>query len=134
MADLQEFQAEEGTSQQLARGEATQLNEALPAEGGTPPEQGAPAAQPVEPQFPELAQPSDYEPLHTPENDDEEFLTGPTLRPGEPVTTGAFSGAARGLPPDIVAALPAYQEAASVPGASPQIQLLAAALADMANR
>jgi hypothetical protein len=110
-----EFQANQGTPEQLPQGAATQLNEANPQ----PADQGQ-ATAPAEEIQP--AQPADYEPQYQPATDDEEFLTGPTTRPDEDVTAGAVMGDR--VPPHVRSQLPALQAAADAPGASAELQAL----------
>ena len=138
MPEPQQVQQGAGTAEQLPQGEATALNEAMPtgtelAASGQPEDQvpttgAAPAEDTAEPDF---AAQSDYEPQYQPEGEDDDFVTGPTTRPDEPVTTGAFGGPRRGLSPDLVAALPVFEEAANLPDAPPQIRILMGALAQL---
>jgi hypothetical protein len=107
----------------LPQGEAQNLNDAM-AEVPAQQEQGATAPTPEDSGV-ELAQPSDYEPIYEPETDDDLFLTGPTTRPDEPVTTGIPTGAA-GVPADVIRNLPLLQRAAQEPGADPKLQTLVA--------
>jgi hypothetical protein len=109
------YQADQGTPEQLPSGTATQLNEANPQ----------PADQTTaEPQvaLPEPAQAADYQPEFQPSTDDEEFLTGPSIRPDEDVTAGTVQG--NRVAPHIRAQLPALQDAANAPGASAELQAL----------
>ncbi len=141
MPEPQQVQQNAGTADQLQKGEAGALNDAMPtgtelaasgqpdvalqpqATGAAPPEQDM--------SEPDLAAQSDYEPQYQPEGADDDFVTGPTTRPDEPVTTGAFGGPRRGLSPDLVAALPVFEEAANLPDAPPQIRVLMGALAQL---
>jgi hypothetical protein len=130
----EEVRAAQGTVDQLPQGAAATLNEALPSElapeGLAPPETGAPAEDTSEPL---LAEPSDYEPIFTPESDDEAFLTGPTTRPNEPITQGAFAGPPASLPPDAASWMPVFAEAAQLPDAPPQLKALVKLLSDAAE-
>lgn len=118
-----EYKAQQGTPDQLPQGEATALNQAvtdIPNQGGqaAAPEMADDSTAP--------AQPADYEPIYTPESDDEDFLSGPTLRPDEAQFVGAtpqqpLSAAAR-------RSLPTLQAAAAEPGASDALKALVAAL------
>jgi hypothetical protein len=133
---VQEVKAEQGTANQLPQGEATALNEAMPAE--LAPEELAAApeggqAAEDDTSEPLAAEPSDYEPIYTPETDDEQFLVGPTTRPDEPVTTGAFAGAPASLPPDAAAWMPVFAQAAMLPDAPPQLKTLVRLLSDAAE-
>lgn len=117
-----------GPGQSLPQGAASEVNANLPTETVSGP--GEALAAPAEDQagadagLPEPAQPSDYEPVFQPENDDEDFLTGPTTRPDEPVTTGAFGGGRTALPPDAPTWMPVFVEAAQLPDAPPQLKAL----------
>lgn len=134
MAEKQEIRANEGTADQLPRGEATKLNEAMPST--LAPEELAPTS-PEEAAAPdlELADATDYEPQFAAETDDEDFITGPTSKPDEAVTTGvtAMPNAAR-VPPSLLRALPSFVAAASMPGTSEQMRFVAAFLAREANK
>lgn len=103
-----EFKRGEGPDA-LPQGEATALNEA--------PVPAAPAEVVAEPEI-QLAQPSDYEPDFAAESEDDDFITGPTLKPGEPVTAGTER---RRMDPDVKAHLGALQRAAQGPGASKEL-------------
>ena len=129
--------ASEGSPEQLPRGAATQLNEntnlqapepvalsqgpveatgatETPAGGGDGtqgPEEGSEDLQPAEA--------ADYEPLFEPGSEDEEFITSPTSRPDEAQWVGAQSK--RTLPQAVRRHLGPLQEAAAMPGASPEL-------------
>jgi hypothetical protein len=112
------YKAQQGTKDQMPRGEAQQLNEALATVQEAGPVQAAQVESP-----PEQASPADYEPQYTPETDGEQFITGPTLRPDEPVTTGTVSPTG-GMPEHLKNVLPVFEDAASRPDAPPQLKLL----------
>lgn len=132
MADQPEFQAGEGTPDQLPRGEATAVNEANTPQAKAP--EAAKAPMEEDTSEPEMAAPADYEPLHQPEGDDEAFITGPTTRPDESVSTGAFARGPRSLSPRLAAAMPMFADAASLPDAPPQLLTLMALLAQDAEQ
>ena len=87
----------------------------------------APAAE-EDTSEPEMALDADYEPLYEPESESDAFVTGPTTRPEESVTTGAFAGTVRPLSPKLSAAMPVFVEAASLPDAPEQLKILVALL------
>jgi hypothetical protein len=115
--------ASEGTSEQLPRGAATAINEATPSE--TEMQSGQVDVGPL----PEPAEAADYEPEFEPATDDEDFITGPSLRPDEDVTVGTILQPR--VPSHVRKQLPALQEAASAPGASAELQALVAYLLRM---
>jgi hypothetical protein len=84
-----------------------------------------PAEQPVEEQPLAMAVPADYRPLFSPESEDDAFITGPSMRPDEPVTAGIPSGGAS-IPAAVIRNLPLLQRAAQEPGADPKLQTLVA--------
>lgn len=151
MADAPDLSVKQDTASgpgnDLPQGAASQVNAALPtqtvSEGQTitAPEpsagggsaQGSDAAA-EDTSEPELAQPSDYEPVYTPESDDEQFITGPTTRPDESVSTGAFVRAPMSLSPRLAAAMPTFVAAAELPDAPPQLRLLMALLSSDAEQ
>ncbi len=107
---------------QLPQGEAKQLNDQL---ASTPPPPDT--AQPVAPQqqqqaLPAAASPNDYQPQFTPQNEGDQFITGPTTRPNEPQTVGAHQQLP--VPQAVLDAMPAFVEAAQAPDAPPQLQAL----------
>lgn len=125
MAKAPEFKAQQGTPDQLPRGEAQQLNQPPPEPPAPVVEVQQPAPTP-EPQA-ALATPADYEPNFVPQTDEEAFITGPTMRPDEPQTAGAFD--TRTPPPNDVASwMPLFVEASSYPDAPPQLKSLTALL------
>ena len=119
---------EKGTGpEQLPAGAATEVNAQLPTqtasqpdpmEGAALPEQ-APVAEdvPVAP-----AEAGDFDAEYTPVDEDDEFLTGPTGRPGEDQAVG--TAPRRGLAPRVAKNMTLLQQAASAPGASPELQAL----------
>jgi len=117
------------TGAPMPQGEAQALNEAVadmpaPEQDASVPQAEAAPTTPTDDIAP--AQPADYEPIYTPESDDEEFLTGPTGRPDEAQFVGATTRQA--MSPRVRRAIPALQRAASEPGASAQLQELVAHL------
>lgn len=97
-------------------GEATALNQAVAAI----PDQGQQPQMPEEQVQP--AQAADYEPQFEPMTEDEAFLTGPSTRPDEALTTGTTPQPR--VPPHVRKQLPALQAAAQAPGASAELQAL----------
>lgn len=129
-----------GPGNDLPQGAASEVNAALPtqsvSEGQTieapaPADQAAAAEDTSEP---EVAQPSDYEPIYTPESEDEQFITGPTTRPDESVSTGAFVRGPMSLSPRLSAAMPLFVAAAELPDAPPQLRVLMSLLAQDAEQ
>ena len=115
-----EFQQNAPRAEQLPQGAASQLNEALPTTTpGEPEVAAAPAAEAVEPEF---AMPQDYEPTYAPENEEDQFLVGPTLRPDEDITTGARYRT--GLDNGVKASLPFLQSAAAEASSSEELRAL----------
>ena len=112
-----QYEAAEGTPDQMQRGEASDLNAQLPTENPTAPE---PAVEAVQDEAVLPAEPQDYDPLFDPETDDEAFITGPTMRPDEAQFVGAVQP--RELPPTVKRSLTALQQAATEPGASAELQ------------
>lgn len=135
-----DFVASEGSAEQLPRGAATQLNEntnvqppepvALPetpveGTGATEsPAGGEPGMEGPEEGSEDLleAENADFEPVYEPEDEDDEFIVGPTGRPGEAQWVGAQSR--RTLPAAVNRHLTTLQEAAAMPGASPELVAL----------
>ena len=117
-----EIEQNAGTPEQLPQGEASALNEALPTTK-TPAEPEALVETPIE-----YAPPSDYEPTYTPEDEDMSFVTGPTTRPDEGVTTGTTAPTRTGLSPEVRRNLPALVRLASRPDASADLKALVAFL------
>ncbi len=132
MAEVQPgFTANEGSPNQLPRGEATALNEgtnvvapdpiqaavSLTAPEGMPAETAPAEDVPVEP-----ATPQDFLPDYQPQTDEEAFLTGPTMRPDEAQTAG--TAPRRGLAPVVSRNLSLLQQAAAGPNASPELRAL----------
>lgn len=143
MAELSVQQGTEGgPSTSLPQGAASEVNANLtettaptgesidvPVPSAAPESGGAEAPAAAEDTSePELAADTDYEPIYTPEGEDDVFITGPTTRPDENVTTGAFAGGVRPLSPELAAALPTFVEAASMPDAPEQLRALVALL------
>lgn len=115
--------AEQGTPEQLPQGAATALNEAAPTTSVTEPAPVADAAAAAEPTVePQMASPADYEPMYQPDTEEDQFLTGPTMRPEEPQYVGTTPP--RGLPPRVRRSLPVLQQLAADPDASPELQAL----------
>ena len=128
------FTADEGSPNQLPRGAATELNDGTNVVAPEPLALAPPAAEAqatsegqdatvlegAEDLAP--AQPADYEPIFEPGSEGEDFVTGPTNRPGEAQYVGA--GPRPTLSPQVRAQLPALQAAASEPGASIELQTL----------
>lgn len=112
-----EFEANQGTAEQLPQGAASDLNAALPSVEAAPPD-GATAPEEVPIQ---AATPQDFQPKFTPESEDEELLYAPTDRPNEPLLAGLQD---RAIPPRLAASLPLLVQAAAQPDASPQLQAL----------
>lgn len=125
------YTANEGSPNQLPRGEATALNEgtnvvapdpiqaavALTEPEGMPQEVAPEDDVPVEP-----AAPEDFLPDYEPSTEEEAFLTGPTMRPDEAQTAG--SAPRRGLAPVVRRNLGILQQAAAGPNASPELRAL----------
>ncbi len=135
MADPQPgFTANEGSPDQLPRGEAAALNDGTNVVAPDPLALAPPAAEAQatsEGQTAQAlagaedlapAQPADYQPIFEPGSEGEDFITGPTTRPGEAQYVGA--GPRPTLSPQVRAQLPALQAAASEPGASIELQTL----------
>lgn len=137
MADAN-YTANEGSANQLPRGAATELNQNTDiqapeglevaieapsegtgatesdsgAQGGIQgPEDGSEDLQPAEA--------ADFEPLYEPQSEDEEFLIGPSGRPDEAQWVGANDR--RVLPAAVRRHIGPLQEAAAMPGASPEL-------------
>ena len=116
------FQANEGSPDQLPRGAAEAANAGTDVEAPAPIETPAPAPE-AAPEAPgPVATPADFEPQYTPETDDDKFLVGPSERPDEASWVGA--NPPRGQSPAVRRNLNLLQEAASVPGASAELQAL----------
>jgi len=111
-----EVQQGAGTPEQLPQGAASAVNEATPSATEMTAEQVDVG------DFPEPAEAADYEPLFEPATDDEDFITGPSLRPDEDVTAGA--SVPLRVPAHVRAQLPSLQAAADAPGASAELQAL----------
>lgn len=129
------YVANEGSAEQLPRGEAAALNENTDIQAQepldvAPPAEAAPEAAPAEAApAPEdgaedmlPAEAADYEPLYEPQSEDEAFLVGPSARPDEAQWVGATSK--RTLPEAVRRHLGPLQEAAAMPGASPELVAL----------
>ena len=125
------YTANEGSPNQLPRGEATDLNEGTnivapdPIQAAvslTAPE-GMPEPAPPEEDVPvEPAAPEDFLPDFEPATEDEAFLTSPTLRPDEAQTVGTTPR--RGLAPVVKRNIGLLQQAAALPNASPELRAL----------
>ena len=107
--------ANQGTPEQLPKGEAQRLNEETNVEAPEPiilPEE--------EPVDLGLAGPGDFEPVFEPETEDEEFITGPSTRPDEP----QYIGSAQSTPisPQVRRMLPVLERAANDPEASQSLK------------
>ena len=133
MAEV-EFKANEGSPEQLPRGEAQALNEntnvqppgeveaveALPEEE---PEEEVGAT--MDPSDEELAGPAtdaDFNPLYEPATEDEQFILGPTTRPDEAETAGTEPQAP--ISARLRRLLPVLLKAAEEPGASEELKQL----------
>ncbi len=133
------YQAVEGSPDQLPRGEATRLNTETDVVAPEPIELAAPSAEadtgvsemaapvPVEEEeligADDMADAADFNPEgYVPIDEDEAYITGPTMRPGEDQAAGAQYPAP--LSPRVRASLSALQAAASEPGADPTLQAL----------
>lgn len=111
----QDVEFEQGSGpNQLAYGDAGALNDNL---ASTEPSALAPEDTPVA-----AASPNDYEPNYKPEGDDEQLLFGPTDRPDEPLLAGTVRD--RSIPPTLASGLPLLVQAASLPGAAPQLRAI----------
>jgi hypothetical protein len=126
VADTPQYERGAGdaaTGTPMPQGEAQSLNDSVSAMPA--PEAGASAPQAEAAPAPEVqpAQPGANIPAYQPDNEDDQFITGPTLRPDEPQTAGIPTGAG-GVPPDVVRGLPLLQRAAQEPGADPKLQTL----------
>lgn len=115
-----EFERSSGTAEQLPKGAASDLNAALPTK--------QPSAPEVQVAVPQMANPADYVPSYQAEDDDMAFVTGPTTRPDEPVTTGIFPGRSEPLSPSVAKALPQMSMMAARPDASPEFRAMVAYL------
>lgn len=134
-----DFAANEGSPEQLPRGAAEAVNEntnvqapepvavpapEAPAEAtGTTetPASGGDGTQGPEDGSEDLlpAEAADFEPQFEPASEDEAFITSPTGRPDEAQWVGVQ--ARRTLPGAVSRHLPTLQEAAAMPGASPEL-------------
>ena len=114
--------------EQLAQGGATEANAQLPTLTASQPDpmEGAPAPAPeaaVEEDVPvEAAATGDFAADYMPLDEDDEFITGPTGRPGEDQAVG--TAPRRGLSPRVAKNMTLLQQASSAPGASPELQAL----------
>lgn len=133
------FTAGEGGPEQLPRGSATELNQNTDVQAPegldvAPAPEAAPEAAPAETveEAPDLemaqedgsedlqpAEAADFEPLYEPQSEDEEFLIGPSGRPDEAQWVGANDR--RVLPAAVRRHIGPLQEAAAMPGASPEL-------------
>lgn len=115
------FQMDSGSPEQLPQGAASELNASLPTEGPIT----APAAEgaaPAEEAAAPVLEPADPNALrYSPQDDDERFLTDPSLYPDEPITAGTGR---RNIPPEVLRNLPLLVQAAQAPGASVELQTL----------
>ena len=119
-----EIEQNAGTPEQLPQGEASALNEALPTTKTPTEPESLVEEVPIE-----YAQPSDYEPTYAPEDEDMSFVTGPTTRPDEGVTTGTTAPQLRvQLSADVRRQLPALARLAARPDASNDLKALVAFL------
>ena len=122
MADA-EFEAGQGSAEQLPQGAATAANEGTNVVAPPAPETEAPVAPEAPPEAEEApATPADFDPQYLPETDDEAFLAGPTERPDEASWVGAMPQ--QGQPPIVRRHMTLLQEAAAAPGASAELQAL----------
>ena len=119
---------EKGTGpEQLPAGAATEVNAQLPTQTASQPDpmEGAalPEQAPVEEDVPVApAEAGDFDADYMPADEDDEFLTGPTGRPGEDQAVG--TAPRRGLSPRLAKNMTLLQQASSAPGASPELQAL----------
>ncbi len=125
-------QQDAGTPEQLPQGAATDLNAALPNKTVQPAGEQPGAVQPEA--MPEPAQARDYEPEYAPESDDEQFITGPTMRADEPLTAGVTAVPKSAVPASVLRHLPDLVEAAAAPGAPARLRFLVQFLAREANK
>ena len=130
------YQANEGSPEQLPRGEAAALNENtniqapedidINAPVDAPGGEGAPVEEaPLDPE--DLAQledadAADLDPLYEPASEDEAWIVGPTTRPDEPETAG--TAPVSPISPRLRQQLPVLLRASEEPGASPELQQL----------
>lgn len=136
MIDLAEpnYQANEGTPEQLPRGAADALNEntnvvppdqveATPVADapGEEEQSGSPQIDSGEADL-EPAGQADYTPLYEPVTEDEQFILGPTMRPDEAQFVGTENPSP--ISPKVRIQLPILQRAAEEPGASDELKLL----------
>lgn len=127
-----EQSTESGPGSDLPQGAASELNAALPTQAVS---EGEMIAGPEgEAADLEMAESSDYEPMYQPEGDDDAFITGPTIRPDEPVTMGVTANSPQRLSPDLLRHLPDISAAAMLPGASATLRTLADFLVREASR
>lgn len=129
-----EQSTESGPGSDLPQGAASELNAALPTQTVSEGEMiEAPGAEGEAADL-EMAEASDYEPMYVPEDDDDAFITGPTIRPDEPVTMGVTAASPRRLSPDLLRHLPDITAAAAMPGASATLKTVADFLVREASR
>ena len=134
MADVN-YKANEGTPEQLPRGQADALNEntnvqapdAVDAQPVANAPEEAPADQPQELSPEDAAaisdaSPQDQTPMYDPVTDDEQFILGPTTRPDESPLAGTEPTSP--ISPRVRIQLPVLQRAAQDPGASDELKLL----------
>lgn len=95
-----------------------------------PPKDGQPG--PSQPGQPFVTAPRPQAGPVTPTNEDEAFLFGPTVRPGEHPAAGSAAGGVGATPSkDVYAAAPAIMEAAAEPGAPAALKALAMHLSQL---
>ena len=116
---------EKGTGpEQLPAGAATEVNAQLPTQTASQPDPmegaAAPAPEADVPTAP--AEAGDFVADYQPVDEDDDFITGPTGRPGEDQAVG--TAPRRGLSPRVAKNMTLLQQASSAPGASPELQAL----------
>jgi len=128
-----EVQASQGTPEQLPQGAAQAVNEATPSATELNPDaETAPTSGGSEDtSLPEMAAPSDYQPMPQSDSENDDFIMSPTTRPQEPVTEGTAQGGKPPLPADFDRWFPTFAEAADAMDAPLQLKILVAALREM---
>ena len=124
-----EVQASQGTPEQLPQGAAQAVNEATPSTTELNPDAQPAAAEDTS--LPEMAAPSDYQPMPQSDSENDDFIMSPTTRPQEPVTEGTAQGGKPPLPADFDRWFPTFAEAADAMDAPLQLKILVAALREM---
>ncbi len=129
---VEDVQVEQGPQsipgEALPQGATGELNALLPEDPGQGEMLDAPGDEALldEAEMADLepAEPGDYEPAYQPEDEDDEFLTGETGRPDEPLTEGVTGLSTVDMSPSLRRALPSLVAAANSPGASESMRIM----------